>query len=94
MFAVGLLYLLFEKSILAQSQASKGKLEPPVADTLSRAILGIQVILLNRLLTTLLTLLDWLDSLGHVGYKIKYHFSPGQRGPTTRHTASRVACTQ
>ena len=41
MVSVGLLYLLFEKSILASS--SSGGLASPTADSLSRNILGVQV---------------------------------------------------
>ncbi|KAI9839189.1 MAG: Glycosyl phosphatidyl inositol anchor synthesis [Sarea resinae] len=43
MFAVGALYLLFEKNILFQSKAAKGALASPRADGLSRTILGVQV---------------------------------------------------
>lgn len=43
MFAVGALYLLFEKSILADSESTKDDLASPSADLLSRSILGVQV---------------------------------------------------
>ncbi|KAF2180535.1 GPI ethanolamine phosphate transferase 1 [Zopfia rhizophila CBS 207.26] len=43
MFAVGALYLLFEKSILVDAESSKDELSSPSADTLSRMILGSQV---------------------------------------------------
>jgi GPI ethanolamine phosphate transferase 1 len=53
MFAMGVLYILFEKSILAQSLASKGQPAPKVVDSLSRVILGVQVglVLLAMLVT-------------------------------------------
>lgn len=40
---VGLLYLLFEKSILSASSSARGEFTPPRADGLSRNILGIQI---------------------------------------------------
>jgi len=43
MLGVGVLYLLFEKSILVQTKSAKGGLASPVPDTLSRTILGVQV---------------------------------------------------
>ena len=43
MLAVGLLYLLFEKSILADAEPSKDALSAPSVDVLSRTILGVQV---------------------------------------------------
>jgi phosphatidylinositol glycan class N len=43
MFAVGVLYLLFEKSILADAEASRDELSEPRADGLSRLIIGVQV---------------------------------------------------
>ncbi|EKG17393.1 Type I phosphodiesterase/nucleotide pyrophosphatase/phosphate transferase [Macrophomina phaseolina MS6] len=43
MFVVGALYLVFEKSIIAQSTATKKGLGSPKADALSRTILGSQV---------------------------------------------------
>lgn len=43
MFAVGAVYLLFEKSILVDAQSSKDELSSPKADGLSRIILGSQV---------------------------------------------------
>lgn len=43
MFTVGALYLVFEKSIIAQSTATKKDLASAKADTLSRTILGTQV---------------------------------------------------
>ncbi|KAF2705680.1 PigN-domain-containing protein [Pleomassaria siparia CBS 279.74] len=43
MFAVGVLYLLFEKSILVDSKASKDELSTSAVDGLSRIIMGIQV---------------------------------------------------
>jgi phosphatidylinositol glycan class N len=43
MFAVGVLYLLFEKSILVDSEPTTDELSSPRADSLSRIIIGIQV---------------------------------------------------
>lgn len=43
MFAVGVLYLLFEKSILVDSESSNDQLSSSAADGLSRIIIGIQV---------------------------------------------------
>lgn len=43
MAAVGVLYLLFEKSILADAQGSKDELSLPTLDHVSRIILGAQV---------------------------------------------------
>jgi phosphatidylinositol glycan class N len=43
MFAVGVLYLLFEKSILMESASSEDGLSSPTTDGLSRIILGVQV---------------------------------------------------
>ena len=43
MFAVGALYLVFEKSILVESKGSKDQLSAPSVDVLSRIILGSQV---------------------------------------------------
>ncbi|OCL10487.1 GPI ethanolamine phosphate transferase 1 [Glonium stellatum] len=43
MVAVGILYLLFEKSILANSGSTKDELASPSADGLSRTILGLQI---------------------------------------------------
>ncbi|KAL8695661.1 MAG: hypothetical protein Q9224_003257, partial [Gallowayella concinna] len=43
MASVGLLYLLFEKSVLAASSSAEGHLASPRADRLSRAILGTQI---------------------------------------------------
>ncbi|KAK7539702.1 Phosphatidylinositolglycan class N-domain-containing protein [Phyllosticta citribraziliensis] len=43
MFAVGALYILFEKSIIASSSAAKKGLAAPKADGISRSILGVQV---------------------------------------------------
>ena len=43
MFGIGLLYLLFEKSIIVQSKSAKTSLATVAPDTLSRAILGAQV---------------------------------------------------
>ncbi|KAL8951079.1 MAG: hypothetical protein Q9222_002919 [Ikaeria aurantiellina] len=43
MASVGLLYLLFEKSILSSSSAAEGRLASPQADRLSRNILGVQI---------------------------------------------------
>ena len=41
MFSVGLLYLLFEKSIVSAS--TSGDIASPPADSISRSILGVQV---------------------------------------------------
>ncbi|KAL8809872.1 MAG: hypothetical protein Q9200_003055, partial [Gallowayella weberi] len=43
MASVGLLYLLFEKSILSASSSAEGHLASPRADRLSRTILGTQI---------------------------------------------------
>ncbi|KAK8207493.1 GPI ethanolamine phosphate transferase-like protein [Phyllosticta capitalensis] len=43
MFAVGALYILFEKSIIASSSATKKGLAAPQVDGISRSILGVQV---------------------------------------------------
>ena len=43
MASVGLLYLLSEKSILSASSSAQGQLSPPIADGLSRNILGAQI---------------------------------------------------
>ena len=43
MFAVGALYLLFEKSVLVDAEASNDELSSDSADGLSRMILGVQV---------------------------------------------------
>jgi len=43
MVAVGVLYLLFEKSILADSDYTKDELASSSIDGLSRIILGLQV---------------------------------------------------
>ena len=43
MASVGLLYLLSEKSILSASSSAQGQLSPPMADGLSRNILGAQI---------------------------------------------------
>ncbi|KAF2019347.1 GPI ethanolamine phosphate transferase 1 [Aaosphaeria arxii CBS 175.79] len=43
MFAVGGLYLIFEKSILVDAESSKDELSSPAADGLSRIILGTQI---------------------------------------------------
>jgi GPI ethanolamine phosphate transferase 1 len=43
MFAVGVLYLLFEKSILVDAESSKDPLSSPSVDVVSRIILGCQV---------------------------------------------------
>lgn len=43
MFTIGALYIVFEKSIIAQSSATKKGLASPKADALSRTILGTQV---------------------------------------------------
>lgn len=43
MASVGLLYLLSEKSILSASSAAQGQLSSPMADGLSRNILGAQI---------------------------------------------------
>ncbi|KAI4278919.1 MAG: hypothetical protein L6R38_005134 [Xanthoria sp. 2 TBL-2021] len=43
MACVGLLYLLFEKSILSTSSSTRGQLSSPLADGMSRNILGAQI---------------------------------------------------
>ena len=43
MASVGLFYLLFEKSILSASSSTRGQLSAPLADGLSRNILGAQI---------------------------------------------------
>lgn len=43
MFLVGVLYLLFEKSILVDSKSSRDELSSPAVDGVSRIILGTQV---------------------------------------------------
>jgi phosphatidylinositol glycan class N len=43
MFGVGILYLFFEKSILANSRSAKTPLASPQADGISRIVLGAQV---------------------------------------------------
>lgn len=43
MTSVGLLYLLFEKSILSTSPSARSELSSPQADRLSRNILGTQI---------------------------------------------------
>ncbi|CAL8580963.1 Glycosyl phosphatidyl inositol anchor synthesis [Xanthoria parietina] len=43
MASVGLLYLLFEKSILSTASPTRGQLSSPLADGLSRNILGAQI---------------------------------------------------
>ncbi|KAK7542981.1 phosphoethanolamine transferase class N [Phyllosticta citricarpa] len=43
MLAVGVLYILFEKSIIASSSATRKGLTAPTADGISRSILGVQV---------------------------------------------------
>ncbi|MCJ1300042.1 Glycosyl phosphatidyl inositol anchor synthesis [Hypocenomyce scalaris] len=43
MLSVGVLYLLFEKSIISSSLSSSGALASPTADGLSRSILGVQI---------------------------------------------------
>jgi phosphatidylinositol glycan class N len=43
MFTVGILYLIFDKYILAQSTASRSLVAKPRADTISRSVLGVQV---------------------------------------------------
>lgn len=43
MASVGLLYLLFEKSILSASSSARSELSSPQADGLSRNILGAQI---------------------------------------------------
>ena len=43
MVAVGVLYLLFEKSILADSDSTEDELASSSTDGLSRIILGLQV---------------------------------------------------
>lgn len=43
MACVGLLYLLFEKSILLTSSSTRGQLSSRLADGLSRNILGAQI---------------------------------------------------
>ncbi|KAL9001520.1 MAG: hypothetical protein Q9169_000095 [Polycauliona sp. 2 TL-2023] len=43
MASVGLLYLLFERSILSASSPARGQLSPALADGLSRNILGAQI---------------------------------------------------
>ena len=43
MLSVGVLYLLFEKSIISSSPSSSGALASPTADSLSRSILGVQI---------------------------------------------------
>jgi phosphatidylinositol glycan class N len=43
MFAVGVLYLLFETSIIANAKSSDPKLSVRALDTTSRNILGVQI---------------------------------------------------
>jgi phosphatidylinositol glycan class N len=43
MFGVGVLYLLFEKSILVESNSTTDKLASPGLDSTSRVVLGGQV---------------------------------------------------
>jgi len=43
MFVTGVLYLLFEKSILAQSGTAEGELAQSTADPVTRSIFGTQV---------------------------------------------------
>ena len=43
MASVGLLYLLFEKSIVSASSSAQVRLSSPMADGLSRNILGAQI---------------------------------------------------
>lgn len=43
MASVGLLYLVFEKSIVSASSSARGQLASPSADGLSRNILGAQI---------------------------------------------------
>lgn len=43
MACVGLLYLLFEKSIISASSSAQGQLSSPRADGLSKNILGAQI---------------------------------------------------
>jgi len=43
MFLAGVLYLLFEKSIISQSKSGKGELAFTSVDSLSRKVLGVQV---------------------------------------------------
>lgn len=52
MFAVGGLYLLFEKSSLINSPRASGQLAKPAADSLSRTILGIQTGLIGLAMLT------------------------------------------
>lgn len=43
MFLAGVLYLLFEKSIISQSKSGNGELAFTSVDSLSRKVLGVQV---------------------------------------------------
>lgn len=43
MFAVGVLYLLFEKSILYDAESSEDELSNPTVDHSTRVIIGVQV---------------------------------------------------
>ena len=43
MLGVGIVYLLFEKSILGRSEAAKDELASTSLDYLSRAVIGVQV---------------------------------------------------
>lgn len=43
MFAIGVLYVLFERSILVQSKSTKAALASSSFDRLSRTVLGVQV---------------------------------------------------
>lgn len=55
MLAVGVVYLLFEKSILADAESSKDELSTSAADGLSRAIVGVQVSVCSRRAFKILT---------------------------------------
>lgn len=73
MFSVGLLYLIFEKSFIADKKSGGESLASPSADNISRIILGVQVSAHARVCgvsVRLTKVTGRLDSFGNDYHKI------------------------
>lgn len=91
MFAVGALYLLFEKSILVQTESTGRSFTSTSPDGLSRGILGAQVRRLNERCQMVLSLKMTLPPTGrlsrtcHACYKIKRGIIASKGWPASGH---------